>query len=259
MLKRFLSLNPTNLIAALTALLVALIATAALVISFSNLFTLAYANRFNLLSANLWAALVDGFVIVATLAVLRASLQRESTRYSWFLVVLTTLVSIIFNVWHAESFLEGFMRATSPIVLFLSFHLLMQQVSELVKTRTITLSLADLGGQVADKERELSDIETKIQTREAKLTDIEATIKNKRAELRDTQKQIEIAQATLAEFMDEVDYVGEPRPDRITERRDIARMLKNAGIAIPDIAAYFKVHPKTIERDLQLPASNGVH
>lgn len=269
-MKRLAHLNPLTVIAWLTALLVSGIALAALGISFGNLFVLANANEFDALAANLWAAVVDGFIVVATLAVLRTSLQKEPTVYPWMLVGLTTVISVIFNVWHAADWLQGFMRGIPPIALFFAFHLLMQQVEGYVKRRTITLSLGELDGQLADKKRQLLDItrqiadkdaeaEAKVQTRLSKITDAETTLKDRRAEIRDATRQLEDIRGQLKDIEEEIRFATEERPDRITERRDIARLLADKGIPALDIATYFKVSLKTIERDLQLPAANGVH
>ncbi len=149
---------------------------------------------------------------------------------------------------------------------------MMEQIKAWVKTQTLTHSLADLAGQVADKAKELVDInrqitdkasemEFKTQTLHHKMETLEDALRDKRTELRDTKRQgeadlkalqgqIEAAQVQLAEFLNEVEYISEDRPDRITERRDIGKLLYDKGIAVPDIAAYFKVSPKTIERDL---------
>lgn len=262
--------NPITLIAWLTAALVALISLAALGISFGNLFALAAANEFSTPAANLWATVVDVFIVAATLAVLRTSLQKSSTTYPWALVVITTLISVVFNVWHAADVLQGFMRAIPPVALFLSFHLLMQQVEEGVKRQTKMQTLAALDGQIADKQKQLLDItqasadkdaeaEVKVQTRLNKLADVDATLKDRRTELKDITRLLEDKQAQLKDIEAEIKFVQAERPDRITERRDIARLLADKGVLPVDIATYFQVSPKTIERDLQLPASNGVH
>lgn len=262
--------NPITLIAWLTAVLVLGIALAALGISFGNLFELATTANFGKLPANLWATVVDVFIVVATLSVLRTSLQKEPTLYPWLLVLLTTVISVLFNVWHARNLLEGFMRAIPPVALFLSFHLLMQQLEAFVKRQTKTASLAELDGQIAAKQTHLQDIEAqiatkdaeaeaKVQTRLAKIADADATLKDKRAELKDTLRLLEDKQAQLKDLEAEIRFAQAERPDRITERRDIARLLADKGVLPVDIAAYFQVSPKTIERDLQLPASNGVH
>ncbi len=261
--------NPITLIAWLTACLVLGIALAALGISFGNLFALAYAAQFGTLASNLWATVVDVFIVVATLSVLRTSLQKEPTLYPWILVGLTTVISVVFNVWHATGLLEGFMRAIPPLALFLSFHLLMQQLEAVVTRRTKTESIAELDGQIAAKQSQLKDItqtiaaldaeaDAKVQTRLSKIAEADATLKDRRAELRDTARQLEDKQAHLKDIEAEIQFAQADRPDRITERRALARLLADKGVPPVDIAAYFLVSPKTIERDLQLPASNGV-
>lgn len=262
--------NPITLIAWLTAFLVLGITVAAISISFGNLFELAYANHFSVNAANLWAGVVDGLILVTTLEVLRAKLQQEDARYAWFLVGFATVVSVIFNVWHADGVFDGLMRGLPPVVFFATFELLMRQVQAAVNRRTRTLSLTELDGQIAAKQSHLQDIEAqiaakdaeakaKVQTRLAKIADADATLKDKRTELKDTTRLLEDTKAQLKDIEAEIRFAQAERPDRITERRDIARLLADKGVLPVDIAAYFQVSPKTIERDLQLPASNGVH
>lgn len=158
-IKRLLSFSPISIIDGLTAVLVVLIAGAALGISFGNLFTLANTNGFGGLEANLWAFQVDGFILVATLAVLRASLLGGRGRYPWGLVYTATAVSVLFNLFHQAQFpwLAAAMRGLPPVTLFLAFHLLMGFVGEWVRRRVAVKSLEQLE-QARDKaENELED------------------------------------------------------------------------------------------------------
>lgn len=67
------------------------------------------------------------------------------------------------------------------------------------------------------------------------------------------QKEIENLRATL-EIKD-----NKKSPNAIIERREQVSRMNAIGISKEHIAAYFLVSPKTIERDLQTPATNGVH
>jgi len=89
----FIKLSSIQWLDGLTAMLVVLIALAALGISFGNLAALAFGNGFGMLEGNLWAWQVDGFIVVATLAVFRAHLTGARGRYAWTLVGVTTVVS----------------------------------------------------------------------------------------------------------------------------------------------------------------------
>jgi hypothetical protein len=74
------------------------------------------------------AAVVDGFIAVASLAVLHAVLEHRSTVYPWILVLGFSAVSVVFNVVHAPTPVAGLVAAVPPLALVLSSELLMRQV-----------------------------------------------------------------------------------------------------------------------------------
>jgi hypothetical protein len=77
----------------------------------------------------LWPLVVDGFIVVASLAVLHAVLERRSTVYPWALMLGFSAVSVSFNVLHAAPTpVARLVAAVPPLALVLSFELLMRQV-----------------------------------------------------------------------------------------------------------------------------------
>jgi len=77
----------------------------------------------------LWPLVVDGFIVVASLAVLHAVLEHRSTVYPWALVLGFSAVSVTFNVLHAAATpVARLVAAVPPLALVLSFELLMRQV-----------------------------------------------------------------------------------------------------------------------------------
>lgn len=260
--------NPITLIAWLTALLVIGITVAAITISFGNLFELAYANNFSVTAANLWAGVVDGLILVTTLEVLRAKLQREDPRYAWLLVGFATLTSFIFNIWHAKSILEGFMRGLPPVVFFATFELLMRQVQAFVNRRTIVQALAELTAQVKQLEQTLLDkaaeldqliadkmaeLDRQIARRTNVLTDLETKIKNARTETKIVQTELAEAQAARDTVQTEPPSPDNPpqtRQDKIARRREIVAQLLTEDLPLDKIAEHVGASVKTIERDL---------
>lgn len=76
-----------------------------------------------------WPLIVDGFIVVASLAVLHAVLEGQKPTYPWVLVLVFSTVSVAFNVVHAPPTpVARLVAAVPPLALVLSFELLMRQV-----------------------------------------------------------------------------------------------------------------------------------
>jgi hypothetical protein len=148
-----------RLISLTTALLVAFLALAAFRLSFDALRHLAAANGVAINMAWLYPAIIDGAIIIFSLSVLQAGLNRDRTRYPWFLVALFTLLSIALNIIHAPGDLLGrLLAAVPPVALFLSFELLMTQIKGMVQRTTAFQSLQELRTAVQQKRTELDTL-----------------------------------------------------------------------------------------------------
>ena len=119
-----------------TAILVGLLAIAAFALSFEALRDLAIVTGAipNPKQAWLFPVLLDGGVVVFSLAALRASLTGSDRRWYMTLVVVVTLLSVAFNVAHAtRGFLPGIMAGMPPLLLFMAFESLMRQIQDSFK------------------------------------------------------------------------------------------------------------------------------
>jgi uncharacterized protein DUF2637 len=105
------------------------LAVAGFAMSYGALYGLALEEGVPPRLAWLWPLVVDGFIVVASLAVLHAVLERRSTAYPWALVLGFSAVSVSFNVVHAApNPVARLVAAVPPLALVLSFELLMRQV-----------------------------------------------------------------------------------------------------------------------------------
>jgi hypothetical protein len=170
-----------RLISLTTALLVAFLALAAFRLSFDALRHLAAANGVAINMAWLYPALIDGAIIIFSLSVLQAGLNRDRTRYPWFLVALFTLLSIALNIIHAPgNLLDRLLAAVPPVALFLSFELLMTQIKGMVQRTTAFQSLQELRTAVQQKRTELDtlirqkqqELDTIVQERQTAVTQL---------------------------------------------------------------------------------------
>jgi len=260
-----------------TPVLVGLLALGTFVLSFDGLSTFAQAHEVTRSLTWIWALIVDGCILAAALSVLRASLIKTSTWYAWALTIFATLISIAFNVLHVTNDLYAQLAAAlPPAFLFFVFHLFTGQIKDKIKRDHALRSLSEIEGaraqiaqeiegekakhrddmtrQIEDTARQIEDMkreaEDMLQTKRDAARKLEAQIatrsedqKTAAATLRDLKGQLEAYRADLA-------FVERPAVDMLAVRKDISRMLFDKGITVPEIATYWNVHVKTIQRDL---------
>ena len=161
-------MNRTNtLISTVTGVLVFLLAAAAFLLSFDALKHLAATNGIPSGKSWIYPAIVDGAIIVFSLSVLQASLNRQHTLYPWILVGAFTVLSVILNIVHAPAtFLSRVLAAIPPLALFLSFELLMGQIKGIVQRSGAVQSLQELLATIQKKRAELDEM---IRKRQAEL------------------------------------------------------------------------------------------
>lgn len=108
-------------------------------LSYGALHQLATAHGVQPSLAWAWPLIVDGFIVVASLAVLHAALQGRSTAYPWTLVLGFSALSVAFNVVHAAaSTVARLIAAVPPLALVLAFELLMRQVRAALAAAPVT-------------------------------------------------------------------------------------------------------------------------
>ncbi len=209
-------MNRTNtLISILTGVLVFLLAAAAFLLSFDALKHLAATNGIPAGKSWIYPAIVDGAIIVFSLSVLQASLNRQHTLYPWILVGAFTVLSVILNIVHAPtSFLSRVLAAIPPLALFLSFELLMGQIKGIVQRSGAVQSLHELFEAIRQKQAELDELirvrrdemkvvidqhnaeVTKLTTQTEQLTAKKEALQSELQELRAEQKSLQKAEQT---------------------------------------------------------------
>jgi len=98
-------------------------------LSYDALHQLAEANQVPKPLAWIWPLIVDGFIIVASLAILHAFQHGRTARYPWALLAGFSTLSVAFNVLHAPpTAIARLVAAIPPLTLVLSFELLMRQL-----------------------------------------------------------------------------------------------------------------------------------
>jgi hypothetical protein len=103
------------------------LAVAGFAMSYDALHSLAVEQGVPVPLAWMWPLVVDGFIIVASLSVVRAVADGRHAAYPWLLVLAFSSISVAFNVVHAAPTLVArLVAAIPPAALVLSFELLMR-------------------------------------------------------------------------------------------------------------------------------------
>lgn len=249
-----------KLIAIFTALFVVALATGSLILSFQSIRGLAGINGYSNPADWIFAAIADGFIIISSVEILRATLQKEGRGYAWTLVGAATLGSVVLNVIHAPSnTLARVLHGIPPVALALSFHLLIKQIENGVKRVDKQQSLDEMDRQLETKAQELNDIasqayanlaevEDKITRRGDKLKEIEGEITTLRASKKEIERQAEVSRAEVRDTVARLQEIERGAYDTIQWRNDTARKLHDKGISLDDIAEAMGVSVRTIQR-----------
>jgi hypothetical protein len=233
-------MNRSNqFISLITAVLVLFLAGAAFWLSFDALRHLAIDNGIALALAWLYPAIVDGAIIVFSLSVLRANLNKERAWYPWLLVGLFTVLSVVLNIFHArETVMARVLAAVPPLALFLSFELLMGQVKATVQRAATLRSLQEVQTAVRQKRQELDDW---TRSRTAELEKLAAQIEQATArknalasELKELNRESRMAKSS------DTDSIGRARAARMAAKSEAVRLL----------LAYLDAHPDATLSDM---------
>jgi hypothetical protein len=246
-----------------TAILVLILTACAFVLSFNALRDLAQHNGIAAHLAWMFPLVIDGFIIVASLSVVRNSLLSESALAPWLFVGTFTVLSIAGNTLHIidGGRLAHAIAAVPPVALALAFKLLMSQLQSNVQRSGVIFSHRQIERQLeADKAALVSQIDA----RNEELARISAL--TERAQSRH-QTELEKMRAERAALRQEVVDLSEQqrqnetqaitRSDKIEIRRQQIAALLDSGTDISNIASIVGVSARTVERDVEVLRQNG--
>ena len=154
-------------ISIISTLLVFALAAVAFVLSFDALSALAESNGISPELAPLFPLAVDGFILAAALAALRANLRGASAWFPSVLVGAFTVTSIALNVAHSNGilaiprpWLATVVAAVPPVALFLALELAFVQIRSDVERQVAVDALVDVQAEVdelTEKRQKLLD------------------------------------------------------------------------------------------------------
>ncbi|WP_338538744.1 DUF2637 domain-containing protein [Janibacter terrae] len=229
-----------------------LIGAGAFWLSFTALADLAVRSGIGGGQAWIWPLLVDGLIVVATVAVVALD-GRRAAWYPWALLIVGALVSVIANAVHAlvtaEASVPGLLAATvaavPPLVLLASTHLTVVLIRS---TRTTTTPPA----APSPAEASVPVLPTAGLAPEAPTTAPSLVSETDDPPSPHEDEEAEPSAPVTAE-------AGESAPVRAgAGRRERAARLREAGWSNKQIARELDVHPSTVGRWLPRPPQPAV-
>lgn len=242
----------TNVLTTAVTLLVAAIGAGAFVLSYDALYATGQQHG-TFAAGKLWIfpLIVDGPLVVFTLALLVAQITRQSVKLWAGLVILFTLLTVGFNLSHAQATPLGWLVAiVAPVGLLLTTEALRHLAKTIIERAAAVATLAELLGQADRARSELAEILSHKQGESDRLNgQIEqaaAKLESLRAEIKATKDQQNAAS---------IAQLNARRLALIEQRRAKILILLGQGMAPPAIAAEVGASLSTIKRDLT--ALNG--
>ena len=263
--------------------LVLLLAAGAFALSYAGLKDLASTHGVDPGLVWIWPLVLDGAIIVFSVCAFRAGLCGESVAYPMFLVVLSTMASIAFNVLHApippdapfwsrEVMIPRIMASIPPLALFLSFEVMIRQLqSQVGQSRNGNvgsghhsvhqasgpLDFSAIGGGVEEPTGELvaAKASKKSEPRQKVVVEEEEEEKKpkKKKSGRPSAKDTAAAKALVIEMCKEGALLEEMAEASGRSTRTVSRYLSEAGLVVP-MAATARVKKKKMEEKVEKSA-----
>lgn len=266
----------TRIIRYLSLALVFLLAVGAFAQSYAVLWDVALAYGLPPGMAWFWPLLVDGAIIIFSLAVVRNGLLGESTWWPWALVILFTVGTIILNGIHSDGrYVSIAVAVVAPIALVLAFETSMAMLKSDVKRAGLVLSLSQITaklselegiyqGRKGNLESELSSLERarleEIGQKERELTSQIGQLESQRSKL---EEEIEVKAKTLESYGQDIEAKREelktldsgqskvylPANLSVSQRQELVTRMGQDGMTNEAIAGALGVSIGTVKND----------
>lgn len=227
------------------------LALVAFILSFDALQSLAAGSGVASQLAWMFPVAIDGFVVAAALAALRANLHGERAWYPNLLVGAFTLASAALNVTHSNGalviprqWLATIVAAVPPLALVLASELLFAQIRSIVRERAAIAALVDVQARYDKLTQDASELTEEIEKLRKTYRETGVKIKNRQAELVELAKAPETATDALLAF-----YADNPLASQEVAGKAVGRSRSWVGqqLARMKAAQIIKVNGSGVE------------
>lgn len=148
-----------NSLTGTVAMMVLLIGAGAFVLSYDALYATGLDNGIPTGKAWVWPLLIDGPLVVFTVALLVSQIMRSSAKLWAGLVILYTLATVGFNLSHAQPTPLGWTVAiVAPVGLLLTTEALRHLAKTIIERQAVVSTLAELSNEVDAKRQEVDNL-----------------------------------------------------------------------------------------------------
>lgn len=236
-----------------TGNLLIFLAVGAFILSFAGMYSVAVDAGYGWLSA-LWPLVTESAVVIFSLLYLVAKLKDYENRYLMPVIVGCTILSVVFNVWHAPSdLLSRAVYALPPIFLFAAFKGYLWKIEQDTKRQGMIASLLELTRQLEERTTALEKAQAEERQLSAIAENTKRQIEEAKAELQQLQAAIEAGK--VQQIAGNIQEMNEARQAKIEVRRQSVLHLLGEGLNQGQIAQELNVSPRTIRNDIA--ALNG--
>lgn len=266
----------TRIIRYLSLVLVFLLAVGAFAQSYAVLWDVALAYGLPPKMAWFWPLLVDGAIVVFSLAVVRNGLLGERTAWPWVLVILFTLGTIILNGIHSDGrYVSIAVAVVAPIALVLAFETSMAMLKSDVKRAGLVRSIAEIEQEAKEKREELDrwqhdqleEIREQGQKAQLELDNqlgqLQGWIEAARLELATYREQAETMERTVQTYRQDIEARKEelktldsgqakvylPANLSVSQRQELVARMGQDGMTNEAIAGVLGVSIGTVKND----------
>lgn len=220
-----------NALTASVALMVLLIGAGAFILSYDALYATGAVHGIPTGKAWIWPLLIDGPLVVFTLALLAAQLTRQGIKLWAGLVITYTLATVGFNLSHAQPSPLGWTVAiVAPVGLLLTTEALRHLAKTIIEHAAPVQTLAELTQQVDQRAADLDRLSGQIERATAHLDALKSEAKG--------------------QMNGNLNQANEARLAKIEQRRVEVLTLAQQGMTPAIIADQLNVSLSTVKRDL---------
>ncbi len=245
----------------ITGLLTITLAGFAFALSYANLY--AMAAEAGVKYPALIPLTIEGAVLVFSVAMLRNSLHGDDTRVLWGLIIGSSVLATVFNVYHSDTskVISMVMAGVPSLFLLLSFETFISQIKKVAARSQAEQSFAEFLEMTKIRRRQ---IEAEVEQAEVSAIEAMKRIEQEEAEVK---RQAERLEAELTAKRQKLEAEIEALKKEVVKKKPKLgakekRQKKLAEIYKPEmtyaqLAETLKVHPNTVANDVKEMGLNG--